>query len=432
MNWYNFFAIIASIATFTLIVVLILPRFKNHTRFICSWADSKVGGLLITLLGVMWAAQVSIYANELRVQISSANIKGDALTFITLIYTVLILVLSKEIGQSERISKKESKLSKQLTHLPPKKILSYISDQKEIISQLVQTCRLYYFISINNISSDNIKNENKTLKEISDNIIKDIIKSICKASALWDDDFEHNNLKYSANVFIPSKSEHLIRLAELKPDNLILKSIKSSPFFMLSDNIQSKIEHCDGVLFCQRQFSVSYTEKEQFEVSAESCETVICIPYRLNSSPKQPVCQPNFFGAPEAFVNSRVEYVRDSAEALERFLNRVKNNTPFSDHITKKFEQEIKNYYSNDTAKSIISIPLFRYENPFGVSSQATEDIIGVLNIYRNKTDILMTEERGNVFHELIRPLCFNLSYVLSLIQMYEKHSTQAATERRQ
>lgn len=119
----------------------------------------------------------------------------------------------------------------------------------------------------------------------------------------------------------------------------------------------------------------------------------------------------------------------DSNEALDKFLGKLKNNGAFSGQLTNKFEQGIRNYYANDSGKSIISIPLFRYRDPFEVETSATSELIGVLNLYRDKAGILMTEERGNAFHELIRPLCFNLSYVLSLMEMYEKRSVQAKKE---
>ncbi|TOP64764.1 hypothetical protein CGH11_25325, partial [Vibrio parahaemolyticus] len=153
------------------------------------------------------------------------------------------------------------------------------------------------------------------------------------------------------------------------------------------------------------------------------------IPYCKKKDTAESPRQPNFFGASEAFVNSRVEYVGDSNEALDKFLGKLKNNGAFSGQLTNKFEQGIRNYYANDSGKSIISIPLFRYRDPFEVETSATSELIGVLNLYRDKAGILMTEERGNAFHELIRPLCFNLSYVLSLMEMYEKRSVQAKKE---
>lgn len=425
---YNIQALVLSAAVFCVLCFLIFSKYEK-VRSVCIWADSKLGGLTITFLGVMWAAQVSMFSQELKNQIFNFSFEVESFLFLIFIYLVSILVLSKEMGQSDRINKKEEKLSKQLTHLPPKKILSYISDEKEIISQLVQTCRIYYFVSVNNWSAQDASKDEIKLKKLSDDIISNIMKTLCKASALWDDDFEHNNLKYSANIFIPTGSEFLIKLAKYKSEHLIYRSIQGSPFFMLSENMQSKIEHCDGILFCQRQYSVSYSAKNDFEMSQNSSDPVICIPYCKKKDTAESPRQPNFFGASEAFVNSRVEYVGDSNEALDKFLGKLKNNGAFSGQLTNKFEQGIRNYYANDSGKSIISIPLFRYRDPFEVETSATSELIGVLNLYRDKAGILMTEERGNAFHELIRPLCFNLSYVLSLMEMYEKRSVQAKKE---
>lgn len=424
---YNTEALVLSIVVFVFLCVLVFSKYER-VKPVCTWADSKLGGLAITFLGVMWAAQVSMFSQELKNQLFAFSFKIESFLFLVCIYLVSILVLSKEMGQSDRINKKEEKLSKQLTHLPPKKILSYISDEKEIISQLVQTCRMYYFISVNNLSDQELSRDKEKLKKLSDDIVKNIMQTLCKASALWDNDFEHNNLKYSSNIFIPIGSEYLSKLIAYDSDHFICKSIHNSPFFMLSENMQSKIEHCDGVLFCQRQYSTNYSAKNNFEMSENSSEPVICIPYCKDNKDKTPR-QPNFFGASESFVNSRVEYVGDSNVALDRFLSELKGNGAFSDQLTNKFEVGIRNYYANDSGKSIISIPLFRYRDPFDIKTSATNDLIGVLNLYRDKAGILMTEERGNAFHELIRPLCFNLSYVLSLMEMYEKHTVQVEKE---
>lgn len=97
---------------------------KSSNRLVyraCDFFDSKSGSLIITVLGVSWAAQVSIYANELKDQITSYSVGFELYLFIFVISLMLIFLLMKEHGQSRRIKIKEDKLKDQLTNLPPKK-----------------------------------------------------------------------------------------------------------------------------------------------------------------------------------------------------------------------------------------------------------------------------------------------------------------------
>ncbi|TOP65124.1 hypothetical protein CGH11_25180, partial [Vibrio parahaemolyticus] len=62
---YNIQALVLSAAVFCVLCFLIFSKYEK-VRSVCIWADSKLGGLTITFLGVMWAAQVSMFSQELK------------------------------------------------------------------------------------------------------------------------------------------------------------------------------------------------------------------------------------------------------------------------------------------------------------------------------------------------------------------------------
>ncbi|EGR3145558.1 hypothetical protein DLI04_24435, partial [Vibrio parahaemolyticus] len=89
----------------------------------------------------------------------------------------------------------------------------------------------------------------------------------------------------------------------------------------------------------------------------------------------------------------------------------------YDEYVNKSFVKSVRDYYQNDSGKSILSIPMKRYEivDPFNI--KLTHEVFGVVNLYSNKRGMLLTKERAELFYEMIRPLCNNLSLILSLNQ---------------
>lgn len=439
---YKYKLISFLIMLFTVLAI----RFVNSTNRdsvykACDFFDSKIGSLIITILGVYWAAQVSLYATELRTQISKFSPDKELTTFIFVISLLMISLLMKEQGQSRRIKIKERKLNNQLTNLPPKRILTFIAAENEIINHIIQGLRLDYLI----LFSGNIdikSNANAVaFKKNSDKLIKYILQTICDASSKWDDEYDHQDITYSANIFIPATKDALLPLYENdypnNPSNKLIESLTKSPFFLFSENLKSKIDHCDGVLFCQKQYSVthkicntptntnehenSYTNTINIDHEEKNNEPMVCFPYVKNKRGKH---NPNFFGAVQSFVNKEIEYIGNSREVLNDFLKQLSEENVYESYISKSFIEKVRTYYKDDDGKSILSIPLLSYDihSPIKITPNK-EEVHAIVNLYRNKNGMLLTKERAESFYELIRPLCCHLSLVLSLNKALESAS---------
>ncbi|EGR1599142.1 TPA: hypothetical protein ACMDUI_004623 [Vibrio parahaemolyticus] len=393
---------------------------KSSNRLVyraCDFFDSKSGSLIITVLGVSWAAQVSIYANELKDQITSYSVGFELYLFIFVISLMLIFLLMKEHGQSRRIKIKEDKLKDQLTNLPPKKILTFIAEQNEKISHMVQKLRLEYLVLIE--GSAFTKEDLNSFKTQSDSRIKYILAQMAEASYRWDDDYENLDNKYRSNIFIPSPSHSLTPLAETKTSHPLKASLENSPFFLFNDNVSSRISHSDGVLFCQKQYSTEFPAAKANEGAAVGVvdNHIISFPYTNVADKPCGKHNPNFFGAVQAYISGDVQYISDSREVLNDFLDELNEIPDYDEYVNKLFVKSVRDYYQNDSGKSILSIPMKRYEivDPFNI--KLTHEVFGVVNLYSNKRGMLLTKERAELFYEMIRPLCNNLSLILSLNQ---------------
>lgn len=151
---YGLFSILIITVTACAIIYICRSRHRLTYKF-CDFFDSKIGSLIITVLGVYWAAQVSLYATELRNQISNLSPDQELTIFILVVALLMLSLLMKEQGQSRRIKIKESKLNDQLTNLPPKRILTFIATENELINHMMQSLRVDYFIIYNSDATNN-------------------------------------------------------------------------------------------------------------------------------------------------------------------------------------------------------------------------------------------------------------------------------------
>ena len=270
-------------------------------------------------------------------------------------------------------------------------------------------------------------------------IIKYILNAICNASSKWDDEYDQQDIFYSANIFIPASKKALLPLYEndypRNPNNKIVESLNKSPFFLFNDNLKSKIDHSDGVLFCQKQYTVTHcnndkpSKKENNDTAAAEKlnAPMACFPYVINKNDKH---NPNFFGAVRSFVNKEIEYISNSREVLGDFLTQLSEENTYDRYLSKSFIERVRAYYKDDEGKSILSIPLINYEINSPIAVKPSTEVHAVVNLYRNKNGMLLTKERAESFCELIRPLCCHLSLVLAFNKAIESTNNLGAHNR--
>ena len=106
----------------------------------------------------------------------------------------------------------------------------------------------------------------------------------------------------------------------------------------------------------------------------------------------------NIGGAPEAFVAEEMRYVGDTASFARRSLN----------GLTGKSKQHIEGYYANDRkAKSVIALPV-----------PGDEQLVGVMNIYRDSPGIMGTQARAENFARLLAPFAVLVGRILTRVQL--------------
>jgi len=112
---------------------------------------------------------------------------------------------------------------------------------------------------------------------------------------------------------------------------------------------------------------------------------------------RDPEIELNIGGAPDAFVGERMCYVKNTNEFVRRFPK----------GLTASCRDHVSHYYDTDEkARSVISLPL-PYE----------DRIVGVLNIYRNSSDIMGSRSRAEDFALLITPFTVLLGRIVEKLR---------------
>ena len=106
----------------------------------------------------------------------------------------------------------------------------------------------------------------------------------------------------------------------------------------------------------------------------------------------------NIGGAPEAFVAGEMRYVGDTVSFARRFPNGLPGNS----------KQHIEAYYAKEPkAKSVIALPV-----------PGDDQLVGVLNIYRDSPGIMGTQARAENFARLLAPFLVLVGRILAKVDI--------------
>lgn len=425
--------IVFVVILFGIIACVIFLRKKRSVWVmrLASMTHSAYGHLLLAAIGIFWASSVSVFGTQLQKQWFDGEVWGfESLFFAIPVTFALVLSVLHYIYSQHKEHTNQTRASYNAVNENGTQCINMLS----VINSCVQDLRKIMQAETHQVGSilgneDLVNSYNDTL----DSAIDTVQESILKVT--------HRFLEGNDDVTIKSNLFSLVPTSSLlntfqsedvyKQENHSIFSknaVVSSPFFLFSSNLQSRLEHCDHVLICEQQFTCELNKKYQFsncyKNGKNSNSYPICMPFSTIEEVGK-IKHPNLFGAPEAVITAREVYIKNIQECVDTYLNRLKKSPTYREHLTGVYEQDIRKYYEKDKdrTKSILSVPIGKLDidcNTLEIPI-VFEEIAGVINIYVDRVNFLENEIKSEVYYSTIKPLCHNLSVLMSLKILYSK-----------
>lgn len=427
-NWVGDIGV--ALAAFTIIGIIICfvslrARQNKIVISISKFTHSAYGQLLLASAGMFWASIVSVFGSNLQEQwFHGKTWEIENLLFgLPVILALTLSVLHFIYGQ---IKENQSQVR------PSFKAINECSAQSVNIINVVSNCvlDLQKIISAEKNKVGKIIS-NKKIRENYNTTLENAIKTCMESILLITKKFIEGNdgITVKSNIFnlISSNAaqiEFLSSNTQPDPSTSIFskESIETSPFFLFSSNLRSRLEHCEYLLVCEQTFTCKLDRKNIFSLCSGSKNDTapICMPMSYSNNIQNSIIpHPNIFGAPESILNQREVYIENISEELDLFINKLKKSTLYKDHLTGVYEKLLRRYYENDKdkPKSILSIPLRKLDlnsEKLDIPNDSLQYAC-VLNIYVDRVNFLENELKSEAFYEMIKPLCHSLSAIISL-----------------
>ncbi|WP_139315683.1 hypothetical protein [Pseudomonas sp. PA27(2017)] len=313
---------------------------------------------------------------------------------ILLCIAAVVAVFLREVGVVTTTRKKEKELQDRLTTMPPKQFLAAYSDT------IIDIRLLYESLERSNESQ-------QMSKETLASDIRVILTKILVLAQNWD---SAPSETYRANIMMVEMDKGQIR-------KHLSSQVNDSPFFLFSSNIDARLDNADGILHIS-DLELSTLVSNQTLAEPDNEILPICFPFKIDTTDAAK-SQPNLPGGPIAVASMEAQYIQNSRTHFKEWLEDEALHNP---HITEHYKFTIGKYYTNHrVATSILSIPL--------VSRPTKDDekkAVGCLNIYNNKTNILMGDSRNAQFVQLLQPIC---AYLCDMILLYRTFIDMEASE---
>ncbi|EHR6175837.1 hypothetical protein ACHE4N_000329 [Vibrio parahaemolyticus] len=418
---------IAATIFWVLWILISFIGYYEKWKIVNSWMEgaASIGGnLTFAIVSVVWASTVSVFGNELKEELFGK----ETLTMVSFFFLNSVY-LAVFLGTLISLHRKKVELDNQ-TSAPPE-ALSVASKSIIELQQEFRRCLSDW---------DNISNEISTLthdeaKDFEDNLVdakKGCLSALLDVANAWNGRAEF--IGYKANLLNIIDSNDVSKLlhsqgpiSPLSHGSFTFSSdaIENSPFFLFSNSTQSKIERCDYLLVNEQDLSVSlnYGERE------ESNHFPICLPFSLTR--KNPATnklkQPNFIGAPLALQLEQPYYVSSTTEKVNAYIESLKSNKSYANFVDRNFVNSIHKYYEDDSAGSLISVPLNTYA--YNEAEQEWYRQGGkhtcILNVYANQEHLFTNNDVVQSYILLVKPICHMLAVLISLRLKWSKMRKQ-------
>lgn len=395
--------------------------------FVKKWSaklHSGYGNLIFIMVSILWASSVSVFGSDIKEQVFDVEVpmSWETLSFFITVYCSVVIGIYHYIGQQRKNREEQSR--------PPINAVKLAAKDTVELMQVLKTCMLDWQLILNQpVSSVKEELDNLALLDRSLRSAKrSCLNSLLNVASNWDDR-DNDNVTYRANFFnlAPAKSV----LEEFEKSNIVgpkpnnggyafnINSVINSPFFLFNDNWRSRLEKSDYILVNEQELSVSLPKK------AESKEGVpICMPYsEVDSTLGDETKQPNLHGAPLARQLKRPVYIPELKNQVKSTIEDLKDSPMHRDYINGKFTQNLYEYYEQDSTKSILSIPIYKYHvgRPFSVKGtidkpEKDDDIIVcIANIYTNRSHMFNNDDMADSYCEIVKPIMYILSILVSM-----------------
>lgn len=262
---------------------------------------------------------------------------------------------------------------------------------------------------INNVIEQLEKAQEKTAE-----YIRCILVAYARLAALFDGitPSQKDNDIYRANLMLKYRSSD----KEL-PDKSTFRYIPS----VLLDQDGINIKH---YLTLHEEHSVKvYREKTRITKVNEDGEiepiqfqkddhiTTFSMPFFLRSDQKNYNC----FGAPRAVADAECQFINNTQEEIKRWRMEKKSPSEIVDEAEMHFDK-------HSIAKSIIAMPLM--QSRYDETHKSSKHVMGVVNIYRDKTNLMMgNRQKQEQFEHITTPLNFALSKIVAHDMLYRYHA---------
>lgn len=309
----------------------------------------------------------------------------------------ILCVWLRERGISYTNKQKEASLERQriemegrLTNLPPRQFIFEYSSAIKNIGELRRLTKQEH-------QSGTL--DQKTLHKR----IRTIISSILSLTRLWDGVSQENKkVVYQANIMLLFTKSELSTDAGASPQDQekLEKWLLQFEFFLHNQSFEIAIQRCSGILtIADNSYSASSAApNDEPDPDLED----ICLPYTNKTEYIVGHNHPNLPGAPMVAASGECEYLNSTQQVMLRWLDEQQKTNP---ETNQRYYKKLKDYYQElDTAKSLLSIPLF-----------IDNDLYAILNINKNNENMLLNNDRAEQFVNLLSPICYQLSKMLQL-----------------
>jgi hypothetical protein len=123
----------------------------------------------------------------------------------------------------------------------------------------------------------------------------------------------------------------------------------------------------------------------------------------------------NCFGAPRAVADAECQFINDTQEEIKQWRMERKSPSEIVDEAEVHFDKD-------SIAKSIIAMPLM--QSRYDEIHKSSKHVMGVVNIYRDKTNLMMgNQQKQEQFEHITTPLNFALSKIVAHDMLYRYHA---------
>ena len=358
---------------------------KNKKQKIVKIIINPITGGIIATLAVFAGFLASLYYYEIRnsfpLFLSFNKNDYDGLSLSSLFFWIALIVFFVLTAIRQNFKDKEMAIQRtnlidRLQTLPPHDFaIKYAAEYNRLKDDLE---KLEIFLSTFKDDSEEIAEKDIFRFEEEIRVILDAYVNLAQ---IWDtpESLIDDEVVYRANLMLYRNINSLPKEIE---DNLL-----EMTHFFVETNLNAIKSSIDGILFLEdNKFTTTTTISEEPLPDDSIKPLCLAVTYSEDKDKRKQ----NLPGAPKAFITKRTQWILDTHE-----IPRICEAEGSFDLETLN---KIKAYYDADKkAISIISIPL-----TVTVGDQG--QVVGIINIYRNKTMILRDEIRSTEFAAYLEP----------------------------